>query len=350
MFWLGRAGLLGKRMPLKIPNRPLRLATRGSALALALAHWVGDCLRGLLPGLRVEARVFKTGGDWLQGKAEDEIPGSLPKGLFTKELENALLAGDADLAVHSLKDLPIDLPAGLCLAAVSFREDARDVLLTKRPIEVVAEGENPLCCLPPGAVVGTGSSRRRAFLLAAGLKLRVVSLRGNVPTRIRKLADSSDLDGVILAAAGLKRLGYVLREDRDVEGGDVPPNIFAALLPVECMIPCAAQGAVGLETRLEDSGTRSICRLFNDVSSQICVEAERRFLQAMGGGCQSPLAAYGQLVESSLRLMVAKPLGGSIKILEGTAGRNDGDKLGMELASKMQSASREETTKEARLP
>ena len=334
-------------MSLKIPNRPLRLATRGSALALAQAHWVRGCLQSLLPGLRVEVRVFKTGGDWLQGKAQDEISVSLPKGLFTKELENALLEGEADLAVHSLKDLPIDLPDGLCLAAVAPREDARDVLLTNRPI--AADG-NPLCSLPPAAAVGTGSSRRRAFLLAAGLKLRVVSLRGNVPTRIRKLADSSDLDGILLAAAGLKRLGYVLREDQAVEGKGVPPNIFAALLPVRHIVPCAAQGAVGLEARLEDSATQSICRLFNDVDSQICVEAERRFLQAMGGGCQSPLAAYGQLVESSLRLMVAKPLGGGIKILEGTAGRNEGERLAMELAAKMQSASQGETTKEARLP
>ncbi len=334
-------------MSLKIPNRPLRLATRGSALALAQAHWVRGCLQSLLPGLRVEVRVFKTEGDWLQGKAQNEISVSLPKGLFTKELENTLLEGEADLAVHSLKDLPIDLPDGLCLAAVAPREDARDVLLTNRPI--AADG-NPLCSLPPGAAVGTGSSRRRAFLLAAGLKLRVVSLRGNVPTRIRKLADSSDLDGILLAAAGLERLGYVLREDQAVEGKGVPPNIFAALLPVRHVVPCAAQGAVGLEARLEDSATQSICRLFNDVDSQICVEAERRFLQAMGGGCQSPLAAYGQLVESSLRLMVAKPLGGGIKILEGTAGRNEGERLAMELAAKMQSASQGETTKEARLP
>lgn len=338
-------------MPLKIPNRPLRLATRGSALALAQAHWVGDCLRGLLPGLRIDVRVFKTGGDWLQGKAQDEVPVSLPKGLFTKELENALLEGEADLAVHSLKDLPIELPGGLCLAAVAPREDARDVLLTKRPIAAVAPEGNPLGCLPPGAAVGTGSSRRQAFLLAAGLKLRVVSLRGNVPTRIRKLADSSDLDGIILAAAGLNRLGYSLSENQAIEGQAVPPNIFAAPLPVKHMIPCAAQGAVGLEARLDDSETQSVCRLFNDVASQICVEAERRFLQAMGGGCQSPLAAYAQLEESTIRLIVAKPLGGGVKILEGTAKRNDGAKLAGELAAKMQFASREETeaTKEARL-
>lgn len=285
----------------------------------------------------------------MQGKAQDEIPASLPKGLFTKELENALLEGEADLAVHSLKDLPTELPTGLCLAAVSPREDARDVLLTKRPIGAVAEGENPLCCLPPGAVVGTGSPRRRAFLLAAGLKLRAASLRGNVPTRIRKLADSSDLDGILLAAAGLKRLGYSLLENQAIEGQDVPPNIFAAPLPVKHMIPCAAQGAVGLETRLEDSETRSVCRLFNDVSSQICVEAERRFLQAMGGGCQSPLAAYAQLAESTIQLIVAKPLDGGVKIMEGTAERNSGAGLAAELAAKMRSASREETTKEFRL-
>ena len=335
---------------MKIPNRPLRLATRGSALALAQAHWVGNCLRGLSPGLRVEVQVLKTSGDWLQGKAQDEIPDSLPKGLFTKELENALLAGEADLAVHSLKDLPTELPDGLCLAAVSPREDARDVLLTKSPLGAIAEGENPLCCLPPGAVVGTGSPRRRAFLLAAGLELRAAPLRGNVPTRIRKLADSSDVDGILLAAAGLKRLGYSLPENRAIEGQDVPPNIFAALLPVKHMIPCAAQGAVGLEACLEDSETQSICRLFNDVSSQICVEAERKFLQAMGGGCQSPLAAYAQLAESTIQLIVAKPLdGGGVKIMEGTARRNSGARLAAELAAKMQSASREETTKEFRL-
>ena len=337
-------------MPLKIPNCPLRLATRGSALALAQAHWVRGCLQSLLPGLRIDVRVFKTSGDRLQGKSQDAIPGSLSKGLFTKELENALLEGEADLAVHSLKDLPIDLPAGLCLPAVAPREDARDVLLTKQPIAGVPQAGNPLCSLPPGAVVGTGSSRRRAFLLAAGLKLRAVSLRGNVPTRIRKLADSSDLDGILLAAAGLKRLGYVFGEDQAVEGKGVPPNIFAALLPVKHMVPCAAQGAVGLEARLDDWETQSICRLFNDVASQICVEAERRFLQAMGGGCQSPLAAYAQFAESTIRIIVAKPLGGGVKILEGTAERNEGDKLSAELAAKMQSAPREETIKAARLP
>lgn len=335
---------------MKIPNRSLRLATRGSALALAQAHYVRARLQTLLPGLRIDVQVFKTSGDWLQDKTQREMPGSLPKGLFTKELENALLEGEADLAVHSLKDLPTELPDGLCLAAISPREEARDVLLTKRPIESVAPNCNPLRSLPPGAVVGTGSPRRRAFLWATGLKLRVVSLRGNVPTRIRKLADSSDLDAILLAAAGLKRLGYFLPENQAVEGKDVPPNIFAALLPVKHMIPCAAQGAIGLEARLEDSETQSVCRLFNDVASQICVEAERRFLQAMGGGCQSPLAAYGQLAESSIRLIVAKPLNGGIKILEGTAGRNDGNSLAMELAAKMRSAAREETTKESRLP
>lgn len=333
---------------MKIPNRLLRLATRGSALALAQAHWVRGCLQSLLPGLRIDVRVFKTGGDWLQSKAQDEIPVSLPKGLFTKELENALLEGEADIAVHSLKDLPIELPDGFCLAAVSPREDAREALLAKRPIEMVAPEDNPLRSLSPGAAIGTGSLRRRAFLLAAGLT--TMPLRGNVPTRIRKLADSSDVDGILLAAAGLKRLGYSLPENQAIEGQDVPPNIFAALLPVKHMIPCPAQGAIGLETRLEDSETQSICRLFNDVSSQICVEAERRFLQAMGGGCQSPLAAYAQLAESKIRLIVAKPLGEGIKILEGTAGRNSGARLASELAAKMQSASREETTKEDRSP
>lgn len=336
---------------MKISNRPLRLATRGSALALAQARYVRDRLQSLLPGLRMDVQVFKTSGDRLQDKAQREIPDSLPKGLFTKELENALLEGEADLAVHSLKDLPTELPDGLCLAAVSPREETRDVLLTKRPIEAIAPNGNPLRALPPSAVIGTGSPRRRAFLLAAESTLRPVFLRGNVPTRIRKLADSSDLDGILLAAAGLKRLGYFLPANQAVEGKDVPPNVFAALLPVKHMIPCAAQGAVGLEARLEDSETQSICRLFNDVSSQICVEAERTFLQAMGGGCQSPLAAYAQLAESTIRLIVATPLSGSIKILEGTAERNGGAKLAAELAAKMQSAAREETAapKAARL-
>lgn len=336
---------------MKIPNRPLRLATRGSALALAQAHYVRDRLQTLLPSLRIAIQVFKTSGDRLQDKASPKISGSLPKGLFTKELENALLEGEADIAVHSLKDLPTELPDGLCLAAVSPREDARDVLLTKQPIETVAPNRNPLRSLPSDAVIGTGSPRRRAFLLAAGLSLRAAPLRGNVPTRIRKLANSVDLDGILLAAAGLKRLGYFFPENQAVEGKDVPPNIFAALLPVKHMIPCAAQGAVGLESRLEDSETQSVCRLFNDVSSQICVEAERRFLQEMGGGCQSPLAAYAQFAESTLRLIVAKPLlDGGVKILEGTAERNGGAKLAAELAAQMQSASRGEATKAAPLP
>ncbi len=324
-------------MPPNRPNRPIVLATRGSALALAQAHYMRKCLQTLLPDWPIAIRIFKTTGDRLQSQPPAAIPSRLPKGLFTKELESALLDGQADLAVHSLKDLPTELPHGLKLAAVSPREDAREALLTKRPL-AFAPDSNPLRALPPGTAIGTGSPRRQAFLLAAEPRLRPVPLRGNVPTRIRKLADSPHLDGIILAVAGLKRLGYSLPTNQAIQGNDAPPNLFATLLPVQYLVPCPAQGAIGLETRFNDPEIQPLCDLFNDEDTQICVTAERTFLQTMGGGCQSPLAAHAQLTKNTLRLLAAKPLSDGVKTLEGTTERNNGAALAKKLAVNLQTA------------
>ena len=294
-------------MPLS--DRPIFLATRGSALALVQTHTVlGQCRTGF-PNLQFEPKIIKTTGDKLQ-TAPPDVPG-LPgtKGLFTKELEVALLQGDADLAVHSLKDLPTELPDGLELSAVLPRADVRDVLICRATFELGATERLEIASLPSGATVATSSTRRQAQLLAVRPDLRVVPVRGNVGTRLQKLASGTDLDGLVLAAAGLKRLGIQIGIDGQVtaEGeragaGSVPEGLRAAFLSVDEMVPCVGQGAIGIEGRINDERLKPVFEHLNDRATWHCVTAERAFLHALGGGCLSPVAAYAHLEGGQLRL------------------------------------------------
>jgi porphobilinogen deaminase len=303
-------------------DRPFIIATRGSALALAQANMVLAQCRAAFPRLRFELKIIKTTGDKLQKASMSKETGDLPKGLFTKELEVALLKHQADLAVHSLKDLPTELPAGLKLGAVSKRADVRDVLIYRSADYLRAEeaktsveewtpgqsqrrGFNPglgVKQLPDAATVATSSTRRKAQLLAIQPRLRIVDIRGNIVTRIQRLAERAELDAIVLAAAGLERLNFTIGRDGSLRGDAVPDGLLATLLDLDVMLPCVGQAALGIETRAEDERIATICERLNHFNTHQCVAAERAFLSAMGGGCQSPVAAYAEISGEHMRL------------------------------------------------
>jgi len=234
--------------------------------------------------------------------------GDLPKGLFTKELEVALLDGRVDLCVHSLKDLPTELPEGLKLGAVGKRVDVRDVLIYRDATHCKQSGSRGFGPhltagdLPHGAVVATSSTRRRAQLLALRPDLKTIEIRGNVATRMQKLAAQPEMDATILAFAGLTRLGYQLTPDGRIAGKDVPAGLFASLMDVDSMLPCVGQAAIGIEIRNHDERIEKICASLNDYPSFQCVTAERAFLSGMGGGCQAPVAAYAEPVGDQIQM------------------------------------------------
>jgi hydroxymethylbilane synthase len=313
---------------------PFRIATRGSALALAQASLVLAQCRAAFPHLAFDRSIIKTTGDKLltASLANPE----LPKGLFTKELEVALLNREADLAVHSLKDLPTDLPPGLELGAVSARADARDVLLFR---STPPDGHPPpftrLRDLPPGAVIATSSTRRRAQLLAQRPDLNVVPIRGNVGTRLQKLAEQTELTATILAAAGLARLGFRIQPEGQLTGPGVPTGLRALLLEPEEMLPCVGQAALGMEIRASDPLARAVCNSLNHSATQCCVVAERAFLRAMGGGCQLAVAAYAEMQEGQIRLRAVSFLAGTPKYAENRAAPDQADALGQRLATEL---------------
>ncbi|MEJ7710603.1 MAG: hydroxymethylbilane synthase [Pyrinomonadaceae bacterium] len=261
----------------------LIIGSRGSRLALWQANWVKACLRELRPELDVQIEIIKTTGDVMKNAPLSLIGG---KGVFTKELEEELLAGRINLAVHSLKDLPTKLPDDLLLAAICEREDARDALLLAPQIQSSA---NPsVLNLPQGAVVGTSSLRRLAQLKHRRPDLSVKELRGNVDTRLRKLEDGN-YEAIVLAAAGLNRLGLSHR--------------ISAFLNTSEMLPAVGQGALGLETRIDDELTRDAVSPLNHPATHAACTAERALLGAFGLGCQVPLAAHAVVVrDSELRL------------------------------------------------
>jgi hydroxymethylbilane synthase len=276
--------------------KPIILGSRGSPLALAQTRQVMAGLKRAWPGRNFEIHVIKTEGDRLAEKADAENP-KLDKGLFTAELERALLAREIDLAVHSLKDLPTSSPEGLMLAAIPKRADARDVLITRGPdlapapalpeAWVTASGSLRRVSLGTelryGAVVATGSPRREAQLRWIRADLCTVPIRGNIDTRLRKFRENEEWSGLILAAAGLERL------KPDVAGLTVTP------LPFSQMLPAPGQGALGLQTRMEHSvDVRMLVRAVHDPVTAAEVTAERMFLQALGGGCGEPIAAYAE--------------------------------------------------------
>jgi porphobilinogen deaminase len=303
-------------------NRPFFIATRGSALALAQANAVLAQCRTIFPKLKFELKIIKTTGDKLQTASLAKEGESLPKGLFTKELEIALLKRHADLAVHSLKDLPTELPAGLKLGAVGKRADARDVLVyrdaeflraeeAKKDATEWSPGQSQrrgfraklsLKDLPPRATLATSSTRRKAQVLALRPEVKVVEIRGNVVTRLEKLAEHPEFDATILAAAGLERLNFRIAPDGRLQGDAVPDGLLATVLEPEIMLPCVGQGAIGIETREEDERIATLCERLNHFNTRQCAIAERAFLAEMGGGCQSPVAAYAEILGHQIRL------------------------------------------------
>ena len=294
---------------------PIIIGTRGSALALAQANAVRAQCQRVFPELEFELKIIRTTGDKLQTASMAQ--GNLPKGLFTKELEVALLTQAADLAVHSLKDLPTELPDGLRLGAVGEREDVRDVLIY-RDAECFKEqsgrrGFGPALALdgfPRGATIATSSTRRKAQLLAARPDLNVIEIRGNVSTRMQKLAAQAEMDATVLAMAGLKRLSFLIGEDGRLGGDGVPDGLFATPLDVDMMLPCVGQAAVGIEIRAGDERITALCAGLNHPTTLQCVTAERSFLSAMGGGCQSPVGAYAEAVGDQLQLRAVSFIAG----------------------------------------
>ncbi len=259
----------------------LIIGSRGSRLALWQAEWAKERLSALHPRLSIRIEIIKTTGDKLKDVSLSVIGG---RGVFTKELEEALLDGRIDLAAHSLKDLPTRLPENLSIAAITEREDPRDALVLRAGSLPAATS---LKTLPPGATVGTSSLRRRAQLIHLRPDLRIKELRGNVDTRLRKL-DAGEYDALILASAGLRRLGL----------GD---RISAYLEPEE-MLPAVGQGALALETRADDEQAMRLVAALDHAPTRAACEAERALLRELGGGCQVPIAAHAITTEDRLRL------------------------------------------------
>ncbi len=303
----------------------LRLGTRGSPLALAQAREVRAHLASADPEfageLAVEIVVIKTTGDKIQDRTLADIGG---KGLFTKEIEEALLAGRIDAAVHSMKDVPTWLPEGLEIGAILPREDPRDAIIS-------ASGRD-LAGLPAGAVVGTASLRRQAQVLLARPDLKVVPFRGNVQTRLRKLA-AGEVDATLLAMAGLNRLGL---------GGEV-----SAVLAPEDMLPAVAQGAIGLEIRRDDGATRDTLAARDDRDSAIRVAAERACLAVLDGSCRTPIAAFAELegrgandggARLRLRALVALPDGSQAHRAERRGAASEAIALGRDAGAELRAA------------
>jgi hydroxymethylbilane synthase len=288
----------------------IRIGTRGSALALAQSNWVKTQLMQHQPDLEIELRIIKTHGDRLIDTPILDLGG---KGVFTKEIEEALLREEIDLAVHSMKDLPPELPAGLVIAAVPKREDPRDVLVTRRQVAFAD--------LPAGTTIGTGSLRRRAQLLHSRRDVCVVPIRGNVDTRLRKL-DEAQVEALVMAAAGLKRIG---RADR-----------IGEYLTDEVCVSAVAQGALGIECRKENS-VREPLQFLHDPATCSEVAAERALLERLGGDCHVPIGARARLSDRELKLIgvVASPDGNRLCRSEISGDAGMAEELGRRLADEL---------------
>jgi hydroxymethylbilane synthase len=290
-------------------KRTIRIGTRGSQLALTQSRWVQSCIQRQLPGWEVELVTITTSGDRFVEQPLSAIGG---KGLFVKEIEEALQARTIDCAVHSMKDVPGELAPGLVMAAIPPREDVRDVLITRDG----ARFEE----LPPGARVGTSSLRRMALIRAARGDLEVMNLRGNVDTRLRKL-DSGQFGAVILAAAGLNRLG-------------IKRSGLAFFDPLH-FVPAIGQGALAIESRADE--TADLLAPLDDALTRIAVTAERAFLTRAGGSCRTPLAAYATISKETieLRALIASPDGQQVVRGERRGAAADGEAIGVELAEEL---------------
>ncbi|HDO26320.1 MAG TPA: hydroxymethylbilane synthase, partial [Nitrospirae bacterium] len=281
-------------------SKKIIIATRGSKLALWQANWIKSRLKKELNVPDIALNIIKTTGDKILDVPLAKVGG---KGLFVKEIEEALLRGDADLAVHSMKDVPTDLPRELHIAAICEREDPRDALITTIHDSRTVHGFKNL---PEGAKIGTSSLRRSCQLLNIRPDLKIEQLRGNLDTRIRKL-DEGQYDAIIVAAAGVKRLGMA---DRITE--TFGPDIT---------LPAIAQGAIGIECRKDDEHINELLGPLNHTQTSVCVRAERAFLKKLEGGCQVPIAAYAQL-KSEIRNPKSE-----ILIINGLVGNIAGDVL-----------------------
>lgn len=288
----------------------IRIGTRGSALALAQANWVKRRLEERCPGRRLEIVTIKTSGDRFLDASLAAIGG---KGVFVKEIEDALIEMKIDIAVHSMKDLPTELAAGLVIAAVPEREDARDAL--------ISAGGRSLGALAPGAVIGTGSLRRRAQILHHRCDLSVRPIRGNVDTRLKKL-DQGEVDALVMAAAGLKRLGQASR-------------ISEYLAPEVCL-GAVGQGALALETRAGDGAIEEL-KFLHHPATALEVLVERAFLRRLGGGCLVPAGARALFDGGAVRLtgVVADPDGGKLLRDEIAGDAAAGERLGEQLAIRL---------------
>ena len=285
-----------------------KIGTRGSKLALMQTSFVADKLRKIMPETNIEICVIKTSGDIMQDVSLLTIGG---QGVFVKELEDALLSKKIDLAVHSMKDVPGETPDELMFAAILPREDMRDVLVSRDNIKMES--------MPKGAKIGTGSQRRGAQIKAILPDVNIVSLRGNIETRLKKI-ETENLTGVILAAAGMKRMGLAEK--------------ITQFLPVETMLPAVGQGALGLQIRKMDIDLAKICASLNDMTTATEVTAERSFLRALGGGCRLPIAALGKLEGQRLSLegMVAAPDGSTMIREKINGAKREAEELGKTLA------------------
>jgi hydroxymethylbilane synthase len=296
----------------------LRIGSRGSPLALAQSREVKSRIAaatGLDPA-RIEVKIIRTTGDAIQDRPLSEAGG---KGLFTKEIEEALLAGSIDLAVHSSKDMPTALPDGLVLSAFLPREDARDAFIGRTA--------KSLRDLPAGAVVGTASLRRQAMVKRLRPDLAIVPLRGNVETRLRKI-EAGEADATLLAVAGLKRLGLLDKADE--------------LLDIDAFLPAVGQGAIGIETRADDAATRSLVAKINDADTATALAAERAFLAVLDGSCRTPIGGHARVSAGVVhfRGMIVRPDGSEAHEVSREGPSGDAAKLGADAGRELKARAR----------
>lgn len=292
-------------------RKQIRIGTRASALALWQAEWVKSELEKKYPGMTVSLTKIKTTGDKILDVPLAKVGG---KGLFVKEIEEAMLANEIDIAVHSMKDVPTFFPDGLHLSCITKREDARDALLSRNNVKFND--------LPRGANIGTSSLRRQAQIMSIRPDFVIHQLRGNVGTRLQKLKEGK-FDAIILAAAGVKRLG-------------LEANVAEYLAP-EISLPAIGQGALGIECRVDDRELNDMIAFFNHADSRICVTGERALLRRLEGGCQVPIACYGQVKDGKLKLSgLVGSVDGKRIVKDSIEGEPEkAEKLGVTLAEKL---------------
>jgi len=286
-------------------NNKITIGTRGSKLALWQAEWVKSELQKLYPDLVIELNKIKTTGDKILDVPLAKIGG---KGLFVKEIEEALLKHDADIAVHSMKDVPTEFPEHLHLSVICKREDPRDAFLSR--IQKSKFKIPTLKALPQGAILGTSSLRRSCQLLSIRPDIKIKQLRGNLDTRVRKL-DEGQFEAIIVAAAGIKRLRLHKR--------------ITEILPVDISLPAIGQGAIGIECRIDDEFINSLIAPLNHPETSVCVKAERAFLKRLEGGCQVPIAAHAKIIQKNKNSKFE--IRNSKLLLEGLVGSISGDRI-----------------------